>query len=194
MTAPVAPAASAAVRAALTSSAGARLELIEPDVGDGRARDHRPGDGRAIDLGALDHDVERLGLPGPLDRQADLRALRAAHEVDDLVELRARGLRVVDGDDDVAATEAGLLRRAVGEDVDDARALLVGVDLDADADERAGQVLPRVLALGRGQEAGVAGVTGRLGEARRWPRTRAPSSPGLARRRTRCAAGPMPVG
>ena len=84
--------------------------------------------------------------------------------VDDLVERRARDLRVVDGDDDVVATEAGLLRRAVGKDVDDERALVVGVDLDADADERAGQVLSRVLALGGGEEAGVAGIPGRLGE------------------------------
>src|SRR6185436_15292036 len=99
-----------------------------------------------------DLDVERGGAAA-LDGQGDRLALWAADARDDLVDRLARRRRAVHLDDEVAALEAGLLGRGAGDDRADDRALgLIGVELDADAHERARQRLVDRLCLVRGQE------------------------------------------
>ena len=101
---------------------GAVRELVEPDEGGRRARDHRPRDRVDRHVGADDVERRAPGRSPPartvtLDRRAGLAADPARRPR----RWSCRSVGAVDRDDDVAGREAGRLGRAALEDADDLR-------------------------------------------------------------------------
>ena len=105
----------------------------ELDVAGLRVEHERAADGDDVDFVALDVHVDQLVVAGTADRDVDLRALRSLQLLGGLFRRPVLGVLALDARDDVAAADAGAVRRRALEQRHDGDVAVDRLDREADA-------------------------------------------------------------